>query len=77
MFDLKLLLEFVMNAITDLTSEDVLFVEDKEFLMLIIAKNAFNRKKTEIDVVKLLILEVLERIYFTRERNMDLKNDYI
>jgi hypothetical protein len=77
MFDLKLLLEFVMNAITDLTSEDVLFVEDKEFLMLIIAKNVFNRKKTEMDVVKLLILEVLERIYFTRERNMDLKNDYI
>ena len=45
--------------------------------MLIIAKNVFNRKKTEMDVVKLLILEVLERIYFTRERNMDLKNDNI
>jgi hypothetical protein len=53
--------------------EDVLFVEEKEFLMLIIAKNAFNRKKTEIDVVKLLILEVLEQIYFTRERNINLK----
>jgi len=50
MLDLKLLLEFVMNVIMDLFKGDVLFVEDLESLMHIIAKNARRRRKIEMDV---------------------------
>ena len=46
---------FVMNAILDLSREDVQFVEVLEFLMLIIVKNVHKWKKIETDVQRLLI----------------------
>jgi hypothetical protein len=64
-----------MSVITGLTLEDALFVEDKEYLMLIIAKSVFSRRRIGMVAVKSLIWEVLGRIYFMRGRSMDLKND--
>ncbi len=64
-----------MNVIMDPTKEDVLFVEDPEFLMLIIVKNVFSKKKTEMAVQKLLIWVVQELICFMKEKNMVLSKD--
>ena len=62
--------ESVMNVTSARSKEDAQFVEDLEFQMLIIAKNAFNLKRIEMDVQKSLILEVQRQTCGTRERSM-------
>mmetsp|Transcript_24404 Transcript_24404/g.26679 ORF Transcript_24404/g.26679 Transcript_24404/m.26679 type:complete len:87 (-) Transcript_24404:23-283(-) len=66
---------FVMNAIMEVSRVDVLYVVLQESLMPIIVVNVHYKRKIEMDVPKLSILEVLGRIYSMRERNMGSRKD--
>lgn len=51
-------LEYVMNATMEPITIDVSYAMDLEYLMPITAGNAHSNKKIEMDVLKLLILEL-------------------
>lgn len=64
-----------MNVTMDLSRVVVSFVEVLEYLMPTIVKSVHNRRKIEMVVRKLSILEVPKRISSMSGRNMVLKKD--
>lgn len=66
---------YVMNATMDPSRVDVSFVEVLVSLMLIIAKNARNKKKIGMAARRLSIWAVLKLTCSMNVKNTDLKND--
>lgn len=67
--------EYVMNVIMGLSKVVVSFAEELGFLMLTIVKSVRNRRRIEMVVQKLLILEVPKQISSMSVKNMGLRRD--